>query len=103
MTICNTYLSNVIFVKTPLQADPGLGLEICHLFNNLQYIGHLFDGDHLLVPEAHAQVSHSFYGSLHMGLLVRLHIDVAFDMLRSNHRLDLERLYRGDKNESLLV
>lgn len=86
------YLSDVVLVQASLQSDPGLGLQVGDLLDDLEDVGHLFDGDHLLVPQAHPQVAHAFDGRLDVRLLVRLHVDVTFDVIRGDHRLDLQRL-----------
>lgn len=81
----DSHLSNVIFVDASLEADPGLRLQVGHLLHHLEYIGHLLNRHHLLVPVAKPQVAHTFNGLLHMGLFVGLHIDVALHVLRGNH------------------
>lgn len=89
------YLSDVVLVQAPLQPHPGLGLEVGDLFDHLEDVGHLLDGDHLLVPQAHPQVADALDGRLDVRLLVRLHVDVALDVVGGHHGLDLQRL-RGD-------
>ena len=87
------YLSDVVLVQASLQSDPGLRLQVRDLFDDLEDVSHLFDGDHLLVPEAHPQVPDALDGRLDVRLLVRLHVDVAFDMIRGDNGLDLQRLW----------
>lgn len=89
------YLSDVVFVQASLQPDPGLGFQVGDLFDHLQDICHLFNGNHLLVPEAHPQVADTLDGSLHVRLLIRLHVDVTFDVIWGDDRLDLEGLWAG--------
>lgn len=86
------YLSDVVLVEASLESDPGLGFEVGDLFDDLQDVRHLFDGNHLLVPQTHPQVPDAFDGRLHVRLLVRLHVDVTFDVIRGDHRLNLQRL-----------
>lgn len=93
--VFQAYLGNVIFVEASLESDPGLGLEVGHLFDHLEDVCHLLDGNHLLVPEAHPQVAYSVNCSFDVSLLVRLYIDVTFDMFGSHYRLDLEGLCRN--------
>lgn len=93
----SSYLSDVVLVQASLQPDPGLGLQVGHLFDHLQDVCHLLDGNHLLVPEAHPQVPDALDGCLDMCLLIRLHVDVAFDVIGRHHRLDLERLRGREK------
>lgn len=89
------YLSDVVLVQASLQPDPRLGLQVGDLFDDLQHVRHLFDGDHLLVPQAHPQVADAFDGRLDVRLLVRLHVDVTFDVIRGDDGLDLQRLLGG--------
>lgn len=86
------HLGDVVLVQASLEADPGLGLEVGDLFDDLEDVGHLLDGNHLLVPEAHPQVADALDGRLHVRLLVRLHVDVALHVVGRHHRLDLKRL-----------
>lgn len=93
--VISWYLSDVVLVQASLQPDPRLGLQVGDLFDDLQHVRHLFDGDHLLVPQAHPQVADAFDGRLDVRLLVRLHVDVTFDVIRGDHGLDLQRLLGG--------
>ena len=89
------YLSDVVLVQASLQSHPGLGLQVRDLFDDLEDVCHLFDGNHLLVPEAHPQVANALDGGLDVRLLVRLHVDVAFNVIGGDHRLDLQGLWGG--------
>lgn len=79
------YLSNVVLVQASLQPHPRLGLEVGDLFDHLEDVSHLLDGDHLLVPQAHPEVADAFDGRLDVRLLVRLHVDVALDVVGRHH------------------
>lgn len=79
-----THLGNVIFIKASLKTNPRLGFKVSHFLNHFQHICHLFNGHHLLIPKAHAQVSNTLNGGLDVGLLICLHIDITFDMLRGH-------------------
>lgn len=91
----SSHLGDVVLVQASLQTDPGLGLQVGDLLDHLQDVRHLFDGNHLLVPEAHPQVADALDGRLDVRLLVGLHVDVAFDVIGRHHRLDLQRLEGG--------
>lgn len=92
------YLRDVILVQAPLQTDPGLGLQVGDLFDHLEDVGHFLDGNHLLVPQAHPQVADALDGGLDVCLLVRLHVDVTFDVVGGDHRLDLQRLWAEEES-----
>lgn len=95
------YLGDVVLVQASLESDPGFGLQVGDLFDHLQDVGHLLDGNHLLVPQTHPQVADAFNGRLHVRLLVRLHVDVTFDVIGGHHRLDLQWLWgEGQWEES---
>lgn len=86
------HLSDVILVESSLEPDPGFRLKVSDLFDHLEDVGHFLDGNHLLVPEAHAQVSYALNCRLYMSLLIGLNVDVALYMLRGYHRFYLQRL-----------
>ena len=92
------YLRDVVLVQAPLQADPGLGLQVGDLLHHLEDVRHLLDGNHLLVPQAHPQVADALDGGLDVRLLVRLHVDVTFDVVGGDHRLDLQRLWEEEES-----
>lgn len=56
------YLSDVVLVQASLEPDPGFGLQVGDLFDHLEDVGHLLDGNHLLVPQAHPQVTNTLDG-----------------------------------------
>lgn len=60
--VISRYLSDVVLVQSPLQPDPGLGLQVGDFFDDLEDIRHLLDGNHLLVPQAHPQVADALDG-----------------------------------------
>ena len=75
-----------------LESDPRLCLERGHLFDHLEYISHLFDRDHLLIPLTKTKIAHSLNGLLQVGLLEGFNVDVAFQTFNSYYRFDLQGL-----------
>lgn len=75
-----------------LQSDPRFRFQDGGLLDDPEYVGHLFDGDHLLLPLTVSEVTDPGDGLLDVSLFVRLHVDHPLDSLGGHHGFDLERL-----------
>lgn len=75
-----------------LQSDPGFWFQDGRLLDDPEYVSHLFDGDHLLLPLTVSEIADPCDGLLDVGLFVRLHVDHPLDSLGGDHGFDLEWL-----------
>ena len=86
------HLGEIVLVDGALHAHPRADLEARYVLDDAQHVGHLLEGHHLLLPDAHAQVAHLLDGRLDVRLLVGLDVDEAAQALLHHHALDEQRL-----------